>query len=104
MPIGKLKMWNAARGFGFIQNEDGGPDVFLHIIALQNAGIDPDSTPAERTAGRIRDQAGPSSGRAEGEGEIARMEKLVALAFVFVIVAFVGVYALAAWKGQGKGK
>jgi hypothetical protein len=32
------------------------------------------------------------------------MEKLVALAFVFVIVAFVGVYALAAWKGQGKGK
>jgi hypothetical protein len=32
------------------------------------------------------------------------MEKLVALAFVFVIVAFVGVYALAAWKGQGKPK
>jgi hypothetical protein len=32
------------------------------------------------------------------------MEKLVALAFVFVIVAFVGVYAIAAWKGQGKPK
>jgi hypothetical protein len=28
------------------------------------------------------------------------MEKLVALAVVFVVVAFVGVYALAAWKGQ----
>jgi CspA family cold shock protein len=36
-------MWNDERGYGFIENEDGGPDVFLHIIALQNAGIDPDS-------------------------------------------------------------
>jgi hypothetical protein len=41
---------------------------------------------------------------AEGEGEIARMEKLVALAVVFVVAAFVGVYALAAWKGQNKPK
>jgi hypothetical protein len=30
------------------------------------------------------------------------MEKLVALALMFVIVAFVGVYALAAWKGKRK--
>ena len=44
MGAGTLKMWNAERGYGFIQNADGGPDVFLHIIALQNAGIDPDST------------------------------------------------------------
>jgi CspA family cold shock protein len=43
MGAGTLKMWNAELGYGFIQNEDGGPDVFLHIIALQNAGIDPDS-------------------------------------------------------------
>jgi CspA family cold shock protein len=43
MGAGTLKMWNAERGYGFIQNEDGGPDVFLHIIALQNASIDPDS-------------------------------------------------------------
>jgi|NGEPerStandDraft_6_1074524.scaffolds.fasta_scaffold237553_1 hypothetical protein len=49
---------------------------------------------------RVGDERDP----AEGEGEVARMEKLVALAFVFVIVAFVGVYALAAWKGQGKPK
>jgi hypothetical protein len=32
------------------------------------------------------------------------MEKLVALAVVFVVAAFVGVYALAAWKGQNKPK
>jgi cold shock protein len=43
MGAGTLKMWNAERGYGFIQNGDGGPDVFLHTIALQNAGIDPDS-------------------------------------------------------------
>jgi CspA family cold shock protein len=34
-------MWNADRGFGFIQADDGGPDVFLHITALLAAGIDP---------------------------------------------------------------
>jgi CspA family cold shock protein len=43
MGAGILKMWIAERGYGFIQNEGGGPDVFLHIVALKNAGIDPDS-------------------------------------------------------------
>jgi cold shock protein len=41
MPSGKLKMWNADRGYGFISNDAGGPDMFLHISALQ--GIDPDN-------------------------------------------------------------
>ena len=36
-------MWNADRGFGFIGDESGGPDIFLHVSALQSAGIDPDS-------------------------------------------------------------
>lgn len=40
MAAGTLKMWNADRGFGFIQDDAGGPDVFLHITALQDAGID----------------------------------------------------------------
>jgi cold shock protein len=43
MPTGTLKMWNAERGYGFIADEAGGPDVFLHITALQAAGIDPDN-------------------------------------------------------------
>jgi CspA family cold shock protein len=43
MSTGTLKMWKTVRGFGFIQNDAGGPDVFLHITALKNAGIDPDS-------------------------------------------------------------
>jgi len=36
-------MWNAERGFGFIGDDSGGPDIFLHISALQSAGIDPDN-------------------------------------------------------------
>jgi CspA family cold shock protein len=39
---GKLKMWNADRGFGFIVDDAGGPDMFLHINELKTAGIDPD--------------------------------------------------------------
>jgi CspA family cold shock protein len=35
-------MWNAERGFGFIGDDSGGPDIFLHISAVQSAGIDPD--------------------------------------------------------------
>jgi CspA family cold shock protein len=42
MGAGKLKMWNADRGFGFIKDDAGGPDMFLHINDLKNAGIDPD--------------------------------------------------------------
>jgi cold shock protein len=42
MAAGKLKMWNADRGFGFIQDDNGGPDTFLHINELKAAGIDPD--------------------------------------------------------------
>jgi cold shock protein len=42
MGAGKLKMWNADRGFGFIADDAGGPDMFLHINELKTAGIDPD--------------------------------------------------------------
>ena len=39
MTIGTVKFFNAARGYGFITPEDAGPDVFLHISALEAAGI-----------------------------------------------------------------
>jgi CspA family cold shock protein len=42
MAAGELKMWNADRGFGFIKDDSGGPDMFLHINELKAAGIDPD--------------------------------------------------------------
>ena len=43
MATGTLKMWKADRGFDFIKDDSGGSDMFLHISALQSAGIDPDN-------------------------------------------------------------
>jgi len=43
MAAGSLKMWNADRGFGFIKDDSGGPDMYLHITAVQSSGIDPDN-------------------------------------------------------------
>ena len=39
MQTGTVKWFNATKGFGFIQPEQGGPDVFVHISALERAGI-----------------------------------------------------------------
>lgn len=40
MPIGTVKFFNTAKGFGFIQPEGGDKDVFVHISAVQAAGMD----------------------------------------------------------------
>ncbi len=34
-----MKWFNATKGYGFIQPEDGGKDVFVHISALERAGL-----------------------------------------------------------------
>ena len=43
MATGTLKMWNPDLGFGFIKDDSGGPDMFLHITAVESSGIDPDN-------------------------------------------------------------
>ena len=39
MTNGVVKFYNAQKGFGFIQPDDGGKDVFVHATALERAGM-----------------------------------------------------------------
>ena len=39
MSTGVVKWFNPTKGFGFIQNDEGGPDAFVHISAVERAGL-----------------------------------------------------------------
>ena len=40
MPTGTVKWFNPGKGFGFIVSDDGGSDVFVHVTAVEQAGLD----------------------------------------------------------------
>lgn len=39
MSNGTVKWYNSTKGYGFIQPDEGGPDVFVHVSAVERAGL-----------------------------------------------------------------
>lgn len=60
MPTGTVKWFNSMKGYGFIQPDDGGNDVFVHISAVERAGM---STPQEGQKIKYDLEHDPKKGR-----------------------------------------
>jgi CspA family cold shock protein len=64
MTTGTVKWFNVQKGFGFIQPDDGGNDVFVHISAVERAGL---SGLAEGQKVSFEIKADPKRGKSSAE-------------------------------------
>ena len=62
MATGTVKWFNATKGFGFIQPDDGGKDVFVHISAVEKAGLSNLNEGAKISYEVIQDRGKESAG------------------------------------------
>ena len=62
MAQGTVKWFNATKGFGFIQPDNGGKDVFVHISAVEKAGLADLSEGAKVSYEIIQDRGKESAG------------------------------------------
>jgi CspA family cold shock protein len=64
MPVGTVKWFNPTKGYGFIAPDAGGPDVFVHISAVERAGL---STLHEGQKISYEEQRDPRRGKSSAE-------------------------------------
>ncbi|WP_366555297.1 cold-shock protein [Aquibaculum sediminis] len=64
MPVGTVKWFNSTKGYGFIQPDAGGPDVFVHISAVERAGM---NSLAEGQKVSYEEQVDPRRGKSSAE-------------------------------------
>ncbi len=61
MATGTVKWFNTTKGYGFIQPDDGGKDIFLHASAIERAGIRAPQEGAKLAFDLEQDRSGRSS-------------------------------------------
>jgi CspA family cold shock protein len=61
MPQGTVKWFNSTKGFGFIKPDDGGGDAFVHISAVERAGLSALSEGQKLTFDLVPDRRGKLS-------------------------------------------
>ena len=66
MATGTVKWFNGAKGFGFIQPDGGGPDVFVHISAVERSGIGSLRDGQKVTYDVIQDRGKPAATNLKG--------------------------------------
>lgn len=99
---GVLKTWNDEKGFGFIAPEDGSPDVFLHISALNNIALRPVAGAAVAYSIQKDEQGRLRAGKAWIEfGKVARSPARGWGPWIaaFAVADFIGLLAVAAGYG-----